>query len=246
MQAVESKSDPMLNTDLLATVVPEHPPIIEDTLEEEKRKQFVGMTILDIIDIYVHNKWNLNVGSDDENYFIHIGYFQFLSRESIQWYCDTSGYRFFPYLYIIDADNLRIEVFTFLGRSEEIHMGSYCSTQKYYININKDQLIDYYLKNKRQFETYVTTEFFRVSITEEQEKERNGYFFRVFRDALVYGDNAMQGKELGMVYDGNMVKVVDMHYQNLSDRYPVAVKIETENLSGWVDVDIVDFIHLEG
>jgi hypothetical protein len=241
-QALVHELDYVSNADLLAIVVPEHSPVLEETLEEIRR-QFEGMTILDMISFIINNKRYINVGSDDASYSIHIGYFEFLSRESIQWYHDSSGYRFFPNLYIIDENNLRVEVFSFLGRSVEIRMGRHCSVRKYYIDISTEQLIDYYLRIKRQIDTYIVTDFFFVNITEEQEKERNGYFFKVLRDTTVHEDRAKQGTLIGMIHTGNMVKVIDMHYQNFSDRYPVSIRIETESLNGWVNVDSIDFIH---
>jgi hypothetical protein len=237
-QALAFEQEQVLDMNLLAIVLPEQSSVVEVTLEE-RRRQFEGMTILDMIDLYIHNEQMLYVSRNNTQ----IGFFQFLSRESIQWYYGSSGYKFFPYIYIIDENNLRIELFAFLGRAEEVRMGIYCSAQKYYIEINTKQLIDYYLRIKRPLETSVVMHFFFVNITEDQEKERNGYFFKVLRDATVHEDKAKQGTLLGILHAGNMVKVIDIYYQNLSDRYPVAVKIETENFNGWVNVDSVDFIH---
>ena len=246
IQILESNSDLTLDTNLSIDVIPEQLSFVEESVEEsmeEKKKQFENITILDIIDIYINNKWFLNVGSDDKNYLIHLGYFQFLSRESIQWYLDTSGYRFFSYLYIIDENNLRIEILSFFGSAEEARIGNYCAAQKYYIDINTNQLVDYYFKTKYQFESYIITEYFKVNLTEEQEKERNGYFFEVLKNTPVYTEKTIQGEEAGIIHSGDMVKVIDMHYQNLSDRYPITLKIETEKFVGWIDVDIIDFIY---
>jgi len=215
--------------------------IIEETLEE-RRKQFDDMTILDMIDFYIEIGYYINVGNDNVRNTL-LGYFNFFSRESIQWYSDTSGPRYFPYFYIVDDYNLRIEVFSYFG-SAELVRNYYCSTRKYYIDISKDQLIDYYLRIIWKIETCFTTEFIRVNLSERQERERGGFFFEMLRDAPMYENSAMQGSESGIVLSGNMVRIIDMHYQNLSDRTPVALRVETDNLSGWVDFDSVDFFYM--
>jgi len=232
-------SEQVTETILEVAVEPEQASVIEETQE---KKQFVGITMLDEIDFILNNKHYVNVGSDDEKYSKHIGYFEFLSRESIQWYSDTSGPRHFPRLYIIDENNLRIEVFRYYGPAEEVRKGNYCSTNKYYIDISKYHLTDYRNRIKRQIDTYVVTEYFKANITEEQEKERGGFFFEVLRDSPLYADSAMQRAEHGTINTGNMVRVIDMHYKDFSDRYPVALKVEIENLSGWVDLESIDFI----
>jgi hypothetical protein len=219
---------------------------VEETLEDRK-KQFEGKTILDMIDFYVANKLYINVGKADYRYDRWPGYFQFLSRESIRWYRDTSGYRFFPYLHIIDENNLRLELFVYLGLAEEAWVGRYCSAHKIYIDISTDQLIEYYLqfinpaiKRPAPIETYVATPFFNINVTEDEfEKRGYQYQFDVPKEVPVYETAAMQGEPQSMALAGSIVKVIDMHYQDLNDRYPVAVKVE---ISGWVDVDSLDFI----
>lgn len=245
-QVIAPEPEQIQNSLLDVTVEQNEPKELAQVMEEimiERRKQIEGMNILEMVDFFIDREYLINVGINDENNHAHIlGYFSFSSRESIQWFSDTSGPRYFPYLFIIDEDNLRIEIFTYFGSAEKARIGNYCSTRKYYIDINNDQLINYYLRIKRQIDTYVTTAFFKANITEEQEKERGGFFFKVLKDAPLYTDTEMEGTELGTIFAGDMVKVIDIHYQDLSDKYPVAVKVEIGDLSGWVDLHSVDFI----
>jgi hypothetical protein len=229
--------------ELVADVTSVQAPEAEETLEE-MRKQFEGMTIQDMIDFYVSNKREISVGKDKTQ----PGYFKFLSRESVQWYRDSSGYKFFPYLYIIDENNLRVELFIYVGYGEEV-TGIYLSSRKIYIDISTEQLIDYNIRNKRlrtglptTIETFVATQYFDVNIT-DGEVEKRGYQFKILSDAPVYETATIHEEPLGTVSAGDMVKVIDMYYWDLQDEYPVAVRIEIEGLSGWVDVDNVDFFY---
>ena len=238
----EPDSDQVTETISEVAVETEQAPVIEET-QEEKRKQFESMTILDIIDIFIDENNLIPVCTDEEfELDRYLGVFKFSSRESIEWYSYTSGPRHFPRLYIIDENNIKIEVFNYYGSAEKIRPGNYCSANKHYINISKDQLINFNFRIKMNIESYVTTEYFKTSLSEEQEKERRGFFFYVLKDTPIYEDNTVQGTELGMIFAENMVKVIDMHYQNMSDRYPAALKIEFEKLSGWVDLESIDFI----
>jgi hypothetical protein len=238
----------MTTRELVADVTPTQAPEIEET-PEDMRKQFEGMTIQDMVDFYVSNDLYIYVGKGDDT-SRWPGYFQFLSRESIQWYRDSSGYKFFPYFYIVDGDKLRVELFIYVGLGEEV-TGRYCSTWKIYIDISTEQLVDYYLRNKRlgtripaTIESFVDTQFFKVNIT-DGEVQKQGWQFKVLKDVPVYETAAIHEEPLGTVYTGDMVKVIDMHYRDLNDRHPVAVKVEIKGLSGWVDVDSVDFIYEE-
>jgi len=251
-QSTVSVPNQVLNAILETAMKPEQTAIIETdpvkviTMEEinaEKRKAFENMSIQDMIDLIIDKGYLIFVGIDDiKNRIPCLGYFAFRSLDTIQWYSDTSGPRHFSYLNIIDENNLMIEVFNYFGSAEEIRIDNYCSTNKYYIDITKDHLIDYYLGIIGEIETYVATEYFKANITEEQELERNGFFFNVLRDAAVYEDSEMQGTELGLIPAGDMVKIINIHYQNLSDRYPTAARVEIENTSGWVNLDNVDFV----
>jgi hypothetical protein len=254
IQAAVSELDQVTDEVLEANVTPTGPiadvtsaqaPEVEET-PEDMRKQFEGMTIQDMIDFYVSNKREIQVGKDK----IQPGYFQFLSGESVQWYRDSSGYKFFPYLYIVDGNNLRVELFSYVGLGEEV-TGRYCSTGKIYIDISTEELIEYYLLSRRSgtgipatIETYVATRSFKVNIT-DGEVEKHGWQFKVLSDALVYETAAIHEEPLGTVYTGDMVKIIDMHYRDFNDRHPVAVRVEIEGLSGWVDVDSVDFFYEE-
>ncbi|MCL2229658.1 MAG: hypothetical protein FWC01_01035 [Treponema sp.] len=169
-----------------------------------------------------------------------IGYFEFLSHDSIQWHKETSGFVFYPYLYIIDDENIRIEIFYYFTGGEMPRTGSSVSAGKYYINITKAELISRYLRRNNTIRSYIDT--WEFEIHKYQPESLN---FNILYNTNVYSDGSMTGERINSISRGTSVEVIDLYYNDLFDRLPAALRIKTNNLTGWININSINFINQE-
>jgi len=207
----------------------------QQTLEE--RQYFDNMSILEIIDLYIKEKKHITVG--DYNQQKDIGYFEFLSHDKIQWHLDTSGFIFYPYLYINNNTNIYIEVFYYITSSGP-RLGGNITTGKYYIYITKEDLINRYLGIIKFTDDFTVTKFFNTSNYQSENIK-----FKILTDTDVFINSSLHEERISNIKKNTEVEIIDMLHKNLNDDYPIAVRIRTDNLTGWINVNNIDFIKKE-
>ena len=205
---------------------------------QEIREQLKKLSVLEIIEQYVEHE-NILIPVGDYNKSKDIGYFKFLSIDNIQWNHDTGGIKYYPYLYIIDNDNIRIEVFYYHIHSHEL-LGENITAGKYYINISKEILIARYIKSISFIEDY-----FIKNIIETNKYSNEDLFFKIQLSTDVFSNAGLHGEIISDIKNDTEVEVLDVFFNNLNDKYPSAVRIKTENISGWISINNVDFLKKE-
>ena len=215
--------------------------IPQETEEEKQRKteelqnQLNNMTVLEIIDLYIQKK---NGGFYIENGDYKL-FYVFLSHNNIEEDFGHGGYKFYSYLYIIDDNNICIESFYYSFGNHEI-IGENSFVGKYYININKDNLINNYIGSNKFIENFTN-----IASLKTNRFSNEDLFFTIQSDTDVYVKGSLHGEKITEIKKGTKVEIIDMFYNNLNDKYPVAVRIKTENLSGWISINDVDFLKKE-
>ena len=216
----------------------------EETEEEKQRKaelreQLESMKIQEIIDLYINEKKLFYVNSDHHR---TVSYF-FISHDKVEWFYGTGGLKAYPYLYITDEENVRIERFScYFGPLIGV-LAQSISVNKEYVNITKENLIDRYIGNNPSIENYTIIQSFKINKFLYEGLE--GLFFKVLLDAVVYADGSLRGERISSIQKNSEVEVIDMFYNDLIDKHPIAVRIKTKDLSGWISVNSIDFFKRE-
>ena len=204
--------------------------------KKETREQLETMSIQDIINLCLKQGINIHVGGNNKN----VGYFSFLSQDMIQWHLGSDGFDFFPYITILDDSNIVVEVFYFLSVGRLPEFGSNYRTGKYYISITKENLINQYLETNISLENYTITKSFEINKYHPEEIK-----FLIISDTNVFVNSSLQGERMSRIQKNTEVEVVNMFYNDQKDNFPFSVKIKTDKLTGWIDVNHVDFIKSE-
>ena len=209
--------------------------IIQQETEEEIQNQLKNMTVQEIIDLYIQKK---NGGFYIENGDYKLFYI-FLSHNNIKEDFGYGGYKFYSYLYIIDDNNIRIESFYYSFGNYGI-IGENSFVGKYYINITKENLIANYIGSNKFVEDFTTIESFKTNRFLNED-----LLFIIQSDTIVYINGSLRNEKIIEIKKDTKVEIIDMFYNNMNDKHPVAVRIKTENFSGWVNVNDVDFLKKE-
>jgi len=210
-----------------------------EVIEEISQEQLEGMSILDIIDLYINKKKMILIG--DYNQRKDIGYFEFISHNEIKWHRDSGGFEYIPHLNIIDDSTINIEILYFnVGYSSYPNIGTDISACKYYIVIRKIDLIDRYLGAIISVNDYKITKSFFVNQYDSKNLQ-----FKILTDTDIYIDKSLQDEKIAKIKKNTSVEIINMFLNNSNDIYPISVQIKTENLTGWINVSNVDFIKKE-
>lgn len=222
--------------------------ILQETEEEKQRKveernKMEDMSIHEIIDLYIERGYKqgkgtmINIGDFEQNN--HVGYFEFISCDKINWYRDSGGFKFYPYIYTIDNTNIHIEIF-YYNAGYGYGIGSSISTGKYYINISKENLIEYYFGS-----IYFIKDYFMVNIFNTNRYEPEELTFKILTNTNVYADFSLRDEKIGNIQKDAEAEITDMFYGSFNDKFPVSVKIKNEKITGWINVNHIDFIKKE-
>jgi len=197
---------------------------------EKSRSQLEEMTVSEIIDVYIYQRNKIIIVGGYE-YYNNIGYFEFVSHEKIQWYLDTSGYVFYPYLYILDETNLLVEIFYyFIGLNG---LGNEISAGKYFINISKENLIDRFVEDYQHIKL----------ITGKYQPE--DLIFSIQFDTVVYDNGSLQGDSYTEIKKDAKVEIIDILFGNFDDEKAAVVRIKNEDVTGWVSTESAGFLKKE-
>jgi len=222
--------------------------VSQETKEEkqrkaEERKILENISIPEIIDLYIERGYKqsksimIYIGDFDQNN--HAGYFEFISHDKIKWYRASGGFKFYPYIYIINDTNIRIEIFYYnIGYGHDIARS--ISTGKYYINISKENLIEYYLGNLNFIKDYSMVNNFNTNRYEPEELT-----FKTHTGTDVYTDCSLRDEKIGKILKDSEAEVIDMFYNSLNDDFPLSVHIKNKNITGWINVNHIDFVKRE-
>ena len=215
--------------------------LIPQETEEEKQKkaeelqnQLNNMTVLELIDLYIQTR-NGGFLIKNGNYEL---FYIILSHDTIKEDFGFGGYKFYSYLYILD-NNIRIESFYYLFGNHEI-IGENISVGKYYINITKENLIANYIERNTFVENFTTIEIFKTNRFLHENLN-----FIIQLDTIVYANSSLFGESISKIKKDTKVEIIDMFYNNFNDKHPLAVRIKTEDFSGWISVKNVDFLKKE-
>ena len=220
--------------------------IAENTVIDERlldQEILESMLIQDIISLLIEKNTIISIvdhSLTDKGFDPEIGYFEFLSHNSIKWYKDTSGFRFFPYLYIVDDENIKVEVFYYFIGGGRVQSSTKVTSGKYYIYITKNDLIARYFRRSNRIDNYTSVKTF-----ETKKYQPEILNFKVLSDTDVYAFGSMQGQGTNRIRSGTDVEINDIYYTNLNDDLPTSVRINAGNITGWINVSHVDFINTE-
>jgi len=213
------------------------------------RSRLEEMTMLEIIDLYIEQVY---VNENPVRKMIYVGdgtqgrqsSFEFISHNEINWHPNYNiELIFFPSLYIIDDNNIRVEIFNGTRGDGYGLIGSHYSVRKLYIDISKEELIDLYLGIVPFIENYNRTEYFELNKVTYTGDE---IILKTLVDTDVYVSGTISGEIISRIQKGVDVEIIDIYYKNIkTDNYPVSVRIKTENLTGWINVNNVDFFKKE-
>jgi len=225
--------------------------IISKETRKETREQLENMTLYEIIDLYIQHNNEREITQDYEHpkgiiIFVgdykqtsHLGYFEFITYNEIKWYRGSGGVKYIPYIYIIDDSTINIEVFVyFIGYGSRI--GEYISTGKYYITITKEDLINHYFGDIKFINNFFIVDYFNTNRFESEE-----LFYNILINTDIFINGSLHEDKIASVQKNTKVEVVDMFYNDQKDNFPFSVKIKTDKLTGWIDVNHVDFIKRE-
>ncbi|MCL2229661.1 MAG: SH3 domain-containing protein [Treponema sp.] len=236
--AVKNNSNANFSSDTeVIQNIAENTVINEPLLDQEILE---NMSIQDIISLLIEKKTIISIvdhSLTDKGFHPEIGYFEFISHNNINWYRDTSGFRFFPYLYIVDDENIRVEVFYYFIGGGRVQSSAKVTSGKYYIYITKNDLIARYFRRNNRIENYISVKTF-----ETIKYQPETLSFKVLSDTDVYAFGSMQGQRTNRIIRGTDVEINDIYYINLNDDLPTSVQINTGNITGWININNVNFV----
>jgi len=219
----------------------------EHETASELRKNLEKMTVTEIIDLYIHE--NKIFDTDVGNYKLSC---LFLSHNEIQWSASHTGFEYYPFLYVVDDENIRIELFYYDFPNHGI-IGENISAGKDYIYITKENLIARFIGNITVVENFTEIEPFKINRFMHED-----LIYKIQFDAVVYDNGLLNGIKLNEIKKDAYVEIIDMFYYNINDKYPVSVRIKSKDSSdssayearkddvlGWISVNYADFFKKE-
>jgi len=204
----------------------ETPPELRDELEK--------MPITEIIDLYIRE--NLVFDTDVGDYKLSC---LFISPNQIQWSVSHTGFEYYPYLYIVDEENIRIELFYYAFPNYGI-IGEYISAGKDYITITKENLIARFTGSIIIIDNFIKIESFKINKFMHEDLN-----FKMEFDTAVYSDVTSRGEKIADIRKDAQVEIIDLFFSDSNYNYISAVKIKAEDRSGWVSAGSVNFFQRE-
>jgi len=203
----------------------------DQNAEDEQEAQLRKLTIYEIISLYISEKngfFHTEAGDREVS-------FVFLSHDKIQWAPGKNGFEYHPFIYI-DDNYIQIEVF-YYDLSAYQTLGERITAGKDYVKITKENLIAQYTEHLTFIENYIKKESFKINRFMHED-----LYFKILSDTIVYDSDSLLGERIARIGKDMKVRIIDVFFADLNDKYPVSVRINIEGTgSGWVREDHVDF-----
>ena len=200
----------------------------------ELRNQLEKMTVTEIIDLYINE--NKIFDTDAGDYKLSC---MFISHNEIQWSVNHTDFEYYPYLYIDDDENIRIELFYYVFPNYGL-LGEYVSAGKDFIYITKDNLISRFINSITVADKIVKRASFKINKFMHED-----LLFNIEFNTAVYSGVTSRAEKITEIRKGTQAEIIDMYFNNINDNHPVAVRIKNENLTGWISAGSVDFFQRE-